>query len=82
MGYFVNFWSKASDMLWAGSVDMSRTLSLSLESRVAKLQLVEEEGGGRRGEGMEDEGKGKRKGEGRKRERQEIGQTKPNTPTL
>ena len=38
----MNFWSKVSEMLWAGSVEMSNTLSLSLASRDARLQLQEE----------------------------------------
>ena len=43
MGYLVNFWSKVSEMLWAGSVEMRSTLSRILESSTARLQL---EGGG------------------------------------
>lgn len=39
VGILENFWSKASDMLWAGSVEIIKTLSLTLESWTAKLQL-------------------------------------------
>lgn len=39
MGTLENFWSKASEMLWAGSVEMMRTLSLTAASCTAKLQL-------------------------------------------
>lgn len=34
-----NFWSNASEMLWAGSVEMIRTLSRPLDSWTARLQL-------------------------------------------
>ena len=33
-------------MLWAGSVEMRSTLSLTRDSSTARLQLEEEEGGG------------------------------------
>lgn len=39
MGTFENFWSKASDMLCAGSVEMINTDSRALASCTAKLQL-------------------------------------------
>ena len=39
VGTLVNFWSNASDMLWAGSVEMMRTDSRTLDNCTAKLQL-------------------------------------------
>lgn len=39
VGTFVNFWSKASEMLCAGSVEMINTDSRTLASCMAKLQL-------------------------------------------
>lgn len=42
MGTFENFWSKASDMLCAGSVEMINTDSRALASCTAKLQLQNE----------------------------------------
>jgi hypothetical protein len=39
VGTLENFWSNASDILWAGSVDMIRTLSRTLDSWTARLEL-------------------------------------------
>lgn len=39
VGTFENFWSNASEMLWAGSVEMIKTLGLTFASCTAKLQL-------------------------------------------
>ena len=35
----MNFWSNASEMLWAGSVDMRSTFSRLFDSNTARLQL-------------------------------------------
>ena len=55
VGYLLNFWLNASEILWAGSVEMSKTLSRTFESRTDRLQLWVEErevrGGMVRGEG-------------------------------
>lgn len=39
VGILENFWLNASEILWAGSVEMIRTLSRTLASCVAKQQL-------------------------------------------
>lgn len=39
VGTFENFWLNASDMLWAGSVEIMSTLSRTFASWVAKQQL-------------------------------------------
>jgi len=39
VGTLENFWSNASDILWAGSVDMIRTVSRTLDSCTARLEL-------------------------------------------
>lgn len=38
----MNFWSKASEMLWAGSVEIIRTDSRTFASWIARLQLKSE----------------------------------------
>lgn len=44
VGTLENFWSNASEMLWAGSVDMISTDSLVRDSCTARLQLEMETG--------------------------------------
>jgi hypothetical protein len=39
VGFFVNFWLNASDILWAGSVLNIKTVSRTLANSEAKLQL-------------------------------------------
>ena len=39
LGTLENFWLKASEMLWAGSVEMIKTDSRTLDRRTERLQL-------------------------------------------
>ena len=40
LGTLLNFWSKASDMLWAGSVEMISTVSRTRANCTERLQLL------------------------------------------